>query len=224
MTSAPSAPAPPKFNPIDLGSATGDTVNASGTGFTGPDPATSGGVYESAFNADENAYNFSNANLKARYPGLVTMNTQQLNNSLADLQNPLRDPTVQNNFVNQGVGNALNAYGGGSSGGINAGSERGTVAQTVAGLTSQKQDYDQSNFASLLNLPVNQEQGIGLSGGDAFKLAFANSLGLNASANANNVYQTQTANAQNAASSQNTQAAIGTSLAVASLIATIVGV
>ena len=196
---AGTAPKPPKFNPVDLGSAQANAIAA-----------------------DIRGYDFSDADFASRFPGLVAGRQESISNAYNQLTGPL-DPTVETSFVNKGIGESMNAFGGGDPDAGIGGSgtaSRKAVASSVANSVQGKQDYDRSFFDSMLQ--SNPERTFGLSGGDLSNLSINNTMGLNAMNQGNYAGAVGNANAANASSSQQQQAYIGAALSAAGIAAVLI--
>lgn len=196
-SSAATAPSPPPFFPLD--------------------PSA---VANQAFAADVTGFGTSDADFLARFPGLVSSRTTDIDKSYQQLTGPL-DPTLQNAFVKEGLSKSLGNLGGGNPG---ASLTKGSASQnqtsaTVAGRTQDYKDYARDNFSSLL--ASNPQRALGLSGSDVAQLSIANTGNLNSSNQAQYVAGVNRQNAENQADAQNQQAAISTALAVAGIIAAI---
>lgn len=178
------------------------------------------GTANQAFAADVTGFGTSDADFLARFPGLVSSRTTDIDKSYQQLTGPL-DPTLQNAFVKEGLSKSLGNLGGGNPG---ASLTKGSAAQnqtsaTVAGRTQDYKDYARDNFSSLL--ASNPQRALGLSGSDVAQLSIANTGNLNSSNQAQYVAGVNRQNAENQADAQNQQAAISTALAVAGIIAAI---
>lgn len=174
--------------------------------FTPVDPSTLG---QQALAADIAGYQMSDADLASRFPGLVSGRNQQMNDAYNQLTGPL-DPTVQNQFMSQGLGQAFGAYGGGSNDmGIGTGTAAGhSVATSLANNVQKKQDYDRAYFESLVGL--NPQRQFGLSGQDVANVAVANTAGQNAYNQQKYAAQYGNYNAQQASQSQQQGALLST--------------
>lgn len=85
-------------------------------------------------------------------PGLVTGNQTAIDTAYKNLTGPL-DPNIEGAFVNKGLAGALRSTGGGNPNAMvgGAGSATGNeVARSVANDTLANQDYNQSQFESLV--------------------------------------------------------------------------
>lgn len=178
-----------------------------------------GQVGDQALAADISGYNFSDADLASRFPGLVAGRNQQVTDAYNQLTGPL-DPTVQSSFVNQGLEQSLGSFGGGNqTAGIGKdGTAAGNaVATSLANNVQNKQDYDRVNFES--TLANNPQRAFGLNGEDVLNELMANTQGQNAYNQQKYLGQIGASNASSAAAGQQQSAAIGTGVSILTAIA-----
>lgn len=174
-----------------------------------------------ATQADQDAFARSDADFASRFPGLVAGQNAQLDQDYKNLTGPL-DPTLQNSFVTQGLAKSLNAFGGNS--GTNATTEgsigKNAISGDVANSVLANQDYNRNVFNQ--DVSQNPLRAIGPSGSDAVSWLIKNTGDQNQINQTNYAGSVNTANAQNAADASNTQAEVGTGIAVASIIAVLI--
>lgn len=186
------APQSPQIFPIDI-------------------PATE----QAAINADTLGLDTSMQDYATRLPGMVQSRDSQLKSDLDALTGPL-NPTVQNTFMTGELGNAMSAFGGGSSKPNVTG--KGSIGRNTigAGYANDVNSYQDNARQNVLNdLAMFPEPGIGLSGSDAANLAISNTTNLNqanqlalAAKVAQQNAQTQADNAK-----KQTEIGVGTSIA-----------
>lgn len=155
----PNPPQPPPFFPIDI-------------------PKT----IAQALEYDTQGFSWSDQDFLSRFPGLVATRNNEIDQAYQSLTGPL-DPTLQNEFVTQGIGSGLAATGSGDplSG---LGQTKGSFGQNVSTANFTKsvlgqQDTDRSNLLQLI--ANNPQRAFGISGANVANLAIANTGGLNAS-------------------------------------------
>jgi hypothetical protein len=160
-------------------------------------------------------YNLSDADLMARFPGLVSMRDAEINDASAQITGPL-DPAVEHQFASTAVTGAQSAFGGGQGTiGEKGSAARGATAAGIANQTQTKQDYDWLTLMNLIN--ANPERQLGLTGGDLLNLGLGNIVGQNQANFAG--YQAAVNNA-NANQQSATQEASG----IASTVVSIIGI
>ncbi len=147
-----SAPQAPVFHPLNIAQIS--------------EGATQGDIAASDYNYNE---------LANRLPGMVSAQNADIDSAYKQLTGPL-DPTLQNTFLNQGVGGALGAVGGGdpmSALALQKGSfAKGAASASVANQTTNYQTQTQQYLESLL--AANPQQWYGLSGADIASLNLYN--------------------------------------------------
>lgn len=156
--------------------------------------ANIGQLIQDAFSYDTSSYNASDADFASRFPGLVQSRDISLDDAYKQLTGPL-DPTVQNQFAKQGLAQSLAVTGSGNrNAGVQGGALSGnTAATSIANNVLAKQDYDRSNFQSLL--AQNPERAYGLSGSDVLGLYEYNTGIANSNQQTNFLNQVNSANA-----------------------------
>jgi hypothetical protein len=189
--STATAPTPPKFTPVDIP--------------TLADQATA---------QDELGFQMSDADLAARFPGLVAQRNADATDASNQITQPL-DPTVENAFATNSLAGAFSAFGGGANGANIGGAGSAARGSIAAGITSQTQAKEDSDRTYLQQqLADNPERQFGASGQDEIQLAISNALGANNANYGAYVGGVSTANAQSAQSQQ-------TQLALASIATTV---
>lgn len=185
MGDAPKPPKQPVFLPIDIP-----------------------GTLAQALQFDTSGYADSDAQYAAQFPGLVKSRTDDIQNAYKQLAGPL-DPTVQNTFTQSAITKSLAAFGSGNNmtSVDPSGASGNAAAVSLANSVQQKQDYDWSNFQSLI--ASNPQRAYGLSGNDALSLLAYNQKGGNVSAVNNYNAQLAGINAQGAYGVQTGQAIAG---------------
>lgn len=190
--STASSPAPPKFTPVNIGS-----------------------VAQQAQAQDVLGFQLSDADLAARFPGLVLQKQANATDAANQINAPL-DPTVQNDFATRGLAGAFSAFGGGSNGANIGGAgsaARGAISSSIVGQTQTKEDSDRAYLSQ--QLLDNPERTFGLSGQDAINVAISNALGQNNANYAAYAGNTSTSNAQNASNQQSQLALASTAVTIA---------
>lgn len=185
-------PKPPTFNPVNIQQIAGQ-----------------------AQTQDELGFQLSDADLLARFPGLVAQKQKNANDAAKAITAPL-DPTVQNDFATRGLAGAFSAFGGGSNGANIGGAgsaARGSIASSIVNQTQNKEDSDRTYLSQ--QLADNPARTFGISGQDAINVAISNALGQNNANYAAYTGNTSSSNAQNASNQQNTLALASTAVTIA---------
>jgi endosialidase-like protein len=185
-----------------------------------PQLANISNLENQAVSADTIGYNLSDADLAARFPGLVSGRNQQVTDAYNQLTGPLNS-TAQNSFTTQGLEQSLSSFGGGNPNAtINKGASSGNAVETsLANNVQKKQDYDRTYFENLIG--ANPQRQFGLAGSDVANLEGANVAAQNAYNQSKYAAQYGNYNAQQASSSSQSNATLGAiaSIAAAALVA-----
>lgn len=186
-----SAPEAQKFNPVDL-------------------PKTA----DLALKYDELGWSFADNDLLARFPGIVARRDANAVDAASQIEGPLA-PSVQNEFATNALEKAFGSFGGGNSaadiGGLGS-AARGSLASSIAGSVSEKQDYDR-DYLSQMFLD-NPQRSLGIGGKEAVDISISNALGANNAAYGNYLGSVAQDNADAQRQAQETQAAIGITLSI----------
>lgn len=193
-----SSPTPPKFNPVDIGSA-----------------------LSGAEQADTNSWRLMDEDYVKRFPGLVAARDADINTAYKNLTDPV-SPATQNQMATRSIENSLFTTGGNDPMATIGG--KGSASGNSFGLNlanefQSNQDYNRNAWMDIVS--QNQPRAIGGSGSDYANLSIFNTQGQAGASQANYAAGVSNANARSAANAANTQAAIATAVSVAGIIAAI---
>jgi hypothetical protein len=156
-----------------------------------------------AQSADVAAYDRSDKDFAARFPGIIAARNAAFKSAANDVAGP--SPLAVGQFVDAGLGRAFaSGLGGGEMGGVE-GLGRNTVATTVANSAQKFQDTARQNLADLFQ----PEQGVGLTPDEVQNIKFANVDAINAAIKQKKAANFAQNQAQSAANSAGSSALIG---------------